>query len=287
MALGKGLGSLIPNAKPTKKKSSKKKSSGSKSEGLLEVSISDIVPNPHQPRKHFAHAELEDLVESISQHGILQPLLVKESGDGGYQLIAGERRLRASTIAGLSKVPVVVRSANEEQQLELALIENIQREDLSPIEEAQAYHRLHKEFGLGHNEIAKAVGKSRPVISNTIRLLDLPEQIQQALSDGEINFTKARALLSLKKHKDQLELFEQMQKSINVTSSDIERSVAKKGAASRKGSIRRDPNIHAQEELIEERLGSKVKIAKKGVKGTITIHFSSKDEFNRLIKELT
>lgn len=287
MALGKGLGSLIPTANIfASKTQSKENGHAPKGQGIWHIPITEIVPNREQPRKNFSHQELEDLVSSIKKYGILQPITVTEQADGGYELIAGERRLRASQIAGLATIPAIVRTATQRERLELALIENIQRQDLNPIEEAFAFKRLIEEFNLTQQEIADNVGKSRPVITNTIRLLDLPEEIQKALMDGKISFGKARALLSLTDQRQQLALFHSLVGE-GITVRDVEREVAMKGAASRKGSIRRDPNIAAQEKLIEERLGTKTQIHIRGEKGTIEIQFFSREELKRLIKELT
>jgi ParB family chromosome partitioning protein len=170
--------------------------------------------------------------------------------------------------------------------LELALIENIQRQNLNPIEEAFAYQRLIDEFSLTQDEVSKRVGKARPTVANMIRLLDLPEPIQKALADGKLSAGKAKALLSLKSADEQLSVFAEMIGE-RATVRDVERAVADRGGASRKGSPRRDPNVSAQERLLEERLGSTVTIASRGEKGTITISYYSKDEFNRLMRELT
>lgn len=281
MALGKGLSSLIPQQKG--------KAVGHTETGdadrIWHIPLSEIVPNAEQPRKTFSHAELEDLVASIKEHGIMQPVVVTEKADGGYELIAGERRLRASQIAGLATVPAIVRMATGQEKLELALIENIQRQNLNPIEEAFAYRRLMDEFGLTQEDVAKKVGKSRPLVANMVRLLDLPEEIQKALMDGALSMGKARAILSLKDERDQMRVFAEMtgrQASVR----DVERAVAGRGEASRKGSVRRDPNVSAQEKLLEERLGSRVTITKRGEKGKIVIEFFSGEELRRLMSEL-
>lgn len=284
MPLGKGLDSLIPQTKI--RRSVHKETTSSDYERVWQIPMSEITPNTEQPRKEFSHQELEELVHSIRQHGILQPLIVTERMDGGYELIAGERRLRAAQIAGLPTVPAMVRAATQQEKLELALIENIQRQDLNPIEEAFAYKRLIDEFGLTQQEVADKVGKSRPAVANAIRLLDLPEIVQKALIDGKLSVGKARALLSLKEEKEQLQLFQSMIGE-TATVRDVEKAVARKGERSRKGSPRRDPNILAQEQLLEERLGTKVNISQKGEKGTITVYYSSRDELKRLMKELS
>jgi ParB family transcriptional regulator, chromosome partitioning protein len=285
MPLGKGLGSLIPQSK-AKKSTIKQKVGEITKEQLWHIPLSEIIPNRDQPRKHFKEKELQDLVSSIKEHGVMQPIAVSELSDGNYEIIAGERRFRASQMAGVSTIPAVVKSVTDQERLELALIENIQRQDLNPIEEGFSYRRLIHEFGLTQQEVAHRVGKSRPVIANTIRLLDLPEEIQSALIDGRLSSGKARAILSLRSESEQLALFASMMGE-KMTVRDVEKKVAEKGALSRKGVVRRDPNIMAQEGLLEDRFGTKVKITKKGKKGTIVIEYYSKEELKRLLEELT
>jgi len=290
MALGKGLGSLIPQqSKKTARKVIRKEtgSSGSAKDQIWHIPLSEIVPNFEQPRKDFSHQALEDLVASIKKHGVLQPIVVTEQGDGGYELIAGERRFRASQIAGMATVPATVRSVTEQEKLELALIENIQRQDLNPIEEAFAYKRLVDEFDLTQKEVASQVGKSRPVVANTIRLLDLPDQIQKALIDRKLTVGKARALLSLKDDRDRMQVFADMMGDGVTTVRDVEKTVAAHGQKSRKGSVRRDANILAQEQLLEDRFGTKVTISRKGQRGTIAIEYNSLEELKRLLSELS
>jgi ParB family chromosome partitioning protein len=287
MALGKGLNSLIPQGKGAARKQIKRETGGVNTiDQIWHIPITEIVPNTEQPRKTFLPQDLEDLISSIKKHGILQPITVTEKEDGGYELIAGERRTRASQMAGLATIPAIVRSATEQEKLELALIENIQRQDLDPIEEAFAYDRLIDEFGLTQQQVAEQVGKSRPTVANMVRLLDLPEVIQKALINRKITVGKARALLSLKNEEDQLGMFASMMGE-SMTVRDVEDAVASKGQSSRKGSVRRDPNLQAQEQLLEDRLGSKVRITKKGEKGTIVIEYHTNEELKRLIEELS
>lgn len=290
MALGKGLGSLIPQ-QPARKIIHHETSAPtvtvlSPKEKLWQIPLTEIVPNSEQPRKHFSHSELEDLVASIKQHGVLQPITVTEKDDGGYELIAGERRFRASQIAGIATVPAIVRSATRQEKLELALIENIQRQDLNAIEEAFSYRRLIDEFGLTQQLVSEKVGKSRSHIANLVRLLDLPDPIQKALIDGTLSMGKARAILSLESADEQIAMFKSMM-GAEMSVRDVEQAVQQKGERSRKGSVRRDPNVMAQEQLLEERLGSKVRITQKGEKGTIVIEFHSRDELKRLLQDLT
>lgn len=288
MALGKGLQSLIPQQKKSIRNIIRKETGMTSfdSEKVWQIPLSEIVPNREQPRKRFSEEDLADLVLSIQTHGVLQPITVMEREDGGYELIAGERRLRASEMAGKTTVPALVRVASRREQLELALIENIQRADLNPIEEAFAYDRLMSEFGLTQQEVADRVGKSRPAVANTIRLLELPNQIQAALIEEKISMGKARALLGLQTEAEQMAMFQSMMGE-RMTVRDVEHSVRQQDTKSSKGSVRRDPNIRAQEQLIEERLGAKVRITKKGEQGTIVVEFHSKDEFRRILEELT
>ena len=290
MALGKGLGSILQTSKKEQVRTQgpvpglaelDTPSQG----GVLYVSIAEVSPNATQPRKHFATKPLEDLGRSIQKHGIVQPLIVVRDKEQGYELIAGERRLRAAKLAGLTMVPVVVRKAGEQEKLELALIENIQRQDLSPIEEANSYNRLIDEFSLTQQLVADQLGKSRPLIANTVRLLQLPAKIQQALTEGVISVGKARALLGIASEKEQLALFDAMV-GAQMNTRDVEEAANEQKKQSGKGSVRKDPNIVAQEQVLEERFGSRVRIIQRGKKGSITISFHSNDELRRLLEEL-
>ena len=291
MALGKGLGSLISSGTPKftatplpeKKEELREKNDGQK---IWLIPISEIIPNPEQPRHFFQPEELADLVNSIKVYGVIQPLIVTERADGGYELIAGERRLRASGMAGLTHVPAIIRTATLQQKLELALIENIQRQDLNPIEEAMAYAKLANEFNLTQNEIADRVGKSRPTVTNIMRLLDLPEVIKQSLIDRKISMGQARAILSLRSPEEQISLFEKMQNE-KMTVRDVESNVSRRGPVARKGVIRRDPNLTAQEQILEERFGTKVHISQKGERGQIVIEYYTRDDLRRLMQELS
>ena len=290
MALGKGLGSILQTSKkeqarPPVPLPRVAEIDASNQGGVLYISVAEVVPNTRQPRKHFAQKPLEDLVLSIKKHGIMQPLIVVKDKEQGYELIAGERRLRAAKLAGLSMVPVVVREAGEQEKLELALIENIQRQDLSPIEEANSFNRLIEEFSLTQQLVADQLGKSRPLIANTIRLLQLPAKIQQALTEGAISVGKARALLGIASEKEQLALFDAMM-GAQMNTRDVEEAATEQKKQSGKGAVRKDPNIVAQEQVLEERLGSRVRITQRGKKGSITISFHSNDELRRLLEEL-
>ncbi|MDP3985427.1 MAG: ParB/RepB/Spo0J family partition protein [bacterium] len=270
--LGRGLGALIP------RKHTDEVADTISELRVQEISVDQIHPNPRQPREHFAEESLEELSRSIAEHGIMQPLIVLRMGNG-YELVAGERRLRASKKIGLKTVPAIVRTATDQQKLELALLENIQREDLNPIEEARAYRALSEEFGMSHDEIAKRVGKSRPVVSNMMRLLELPDEMQQALAKGTVSYAAARALLGVASPEERWALFRRLAGGERISSAEIER---------RAPTVRRveDPNLKAVEQRLREALGTKVKIKQRGGRGTITIEFYSDEELGGLVDRM-
>lgn len=286
MSLGRGLGALITPT-TTNERQKKEYSTGSKelpstSQRIWTVPVSEITPNADQPRKHFNPEELQELSNSIKEHGILQPLLLAEKRDGGYEIIAGERRYRASKLAGLATVPAIVKELSEQSKLEIALIENIQRADLNSIEEAFAYKRLIDEFKLTQQEVADKVGKSRPAVANTIRLLELPDEVQNALIEKKINMGQARALLSLSNKKEQLDALSSMLGQ-KITVRELEKSVAKMKTD---GYTRRDPNLAYLEEKLRAALGTKVNITQKGEQGVVAINYYSKEELARVIKKI-
>lgn len=251
-----------------------------------EIAIGDIVPNPNQPRLHFDESKLTELTDSIREHGILQPLVVSLLGEGKYELIAGERRLQAAKRAGLVTVPVVVRQAGNQEKLELAIIENIQRHDLNPIEEARAYLRLTDEFGLHQDEVAKKMGKSRPNVANTLRLLTLPVEIQRAIIEGKISEGHAKALLSIENPEKQRALFELIIKE-ELTVRETEDKAREVSVRSHLRTAREPaPELAAKEEWLTEQLGTKVKIQPKGKGGKITIEFYSNEELNGILGRL-
>lgn len=252
-----------------------------------EVALSDIVPNPHQPRLHFDEAKLAELTESVREHGVLQPLVVSPLGDGKYELIAGERRFQAGKRAGLTTVPVVVRAAaGDQEKLELAIIENIQRHDLNPIEEARAYLRLTDEFGLSQEEVSKKMGKSRPSVSNTMRLLTLPVEIQRAIIEEKISEGHAKALLSIENPEKQRALFELILKD-ELTVRETEDKAREVSVRSHLRVAReKAPELAAKEEWLTEQLGTKVQIKTKGKGGKITIEYYSNEELNGILGRL-
>lgn len=276
--LGRGLGSLIPT-----KKVSEVVTSVIGRQEIKEIPVGEIVPNPHQPRRHFVAVDLDDLISSIKEHGILQPLIVAFCGNQ-YELIAGERRWRAAKALGLKTVPAIVRDASKQQKLEWALIENLQRADLNPLEEALAYRALMDEFSFTQEQAAARVGKSRPVVANTMRLLELPEEIQDALRDGKITKSHARTLLAENDSKKQRELFEAMLTG-KVTVRLAEKTVSKHRSPPfvRRG----DPNLLAHEKKLQEILGTRVEVKERDGKGMVILHFYSKEDLNDLLGKLS
>ena len=279
-ALGRGLGSLIPQ-----KQSITEQVIPEARTQILDVPVGDVVENPRQPRHHFSPADLEDLIASIKEHGILQPLVVTRAG-AKYELIAGERRLRASRTLGLKTVPVIVRDANEQQKLELALIENIQRQDLNALEEAIAYKALVDEFNLTQEDVGKRVGKSRSNVANILRLLELPEEMLHALRDGKITKSHARTLLAESDEAKREALFDAMLHG-GVTVREAEARVTNPPRKSSSKASRKDPNLLAHEKRLREILGTKVEIKESSGKGSISIAFYSREELIDLLDRLS
>ena len=285
--LGRGLSSLIP------KKISSSIFSDTHREILvspdtnkiLQIPVDDIRANPLQPRQNFGHDEMEELIESVKLYGIIQPLIVTALPGGEYELIAGERRLRAGKIIGLATVPAVVREAGEQEKLELALIENVQRTNLNPMEKAIAYQRLIDEFNLTQEEVAEKLGLSRSVVANTVRFLNLPEKIQQALSSAEINEGHAKIIAGLDTEQEQLDLLEKIL-HYNFTVRDVEHEVRR---MPRRRAVRRsvkDPVIEEQEDGLRQALNTKVNIKKSGERGQIIIDFYSDEEMNSIVNRI-
>ena len=275
--LGKGLDALIPKGTGFQPDES--------SGGIRTVQISKIQPNPRQPRKNFDTDELSELSDSIKEHGIIQPLIVSQGGLAGeFILIAGERRLLAAKEAGLTAVDVIIRDANEQDRLELALIENIQRADLGPLEKAEAYKQLSDEFDLPHEDIGKRVGKSRVAVTNTLRLLNLPKNVQDAISSEQISEGHARVLLSLKSSQSQIATLKTIiDQELSVR--ETEKLVRKLLGARKtpKGKLPTSPEIKEMEEKLQSRLGTKVTLDHGKNRGKITIYYYSDEELNSLL----
>jgi ParB family chromosome partitioning protein len=281
-ALGKGLEALL-SAGPQ---------GGPASPGEIRtVEISQIKPNRYQPRTHFNDQKIQELADSIRLHGLAQPLLVTPGAvKDVYELVAGERRLKAAALAGMTSVPCIVRDLRDRQRFELSLIENIQREDLNPMEEARALLRLQEEFGLTQEEIASALGKSRPAISNTLRLLSLPAQIQRSIEAGLISEGHARSLASLDDPAAQKELAGRIvDEKLSVR--EIERIVSDWSSAISEGRVRRarrkDPDVRSVEENLQRTLGRQVLIQGKGRKGWMKMAFYSPQDLETLCRRLT
>ena len=279
--LGKGLDALIPAGGKTPPASS------AGTGGVQQVAVESIQPNPRQPRVHFKEAELAELAASIREHGVIQPIIVTPKADGTYIIIAGERRWQASQKAGLRTVPVITRQANNQELLELALIENVQRADLNSIEEAEAYRQLVEEFGLSHEAVAKRVGKSRVAVTNTLRLLGLADVVKQALVDGTVTEGHARALLALSTQKAQtsaLETIINLSFNVRQTEEYVRKLAGQKPIKAKKPI--RNADVNDVEKRLQNSLGTKValKHGKKG--GTVTIYYYSGEELDALLEKL-
>jgi ParB family chromosome partitioning protein len=278
--LGKGLGALIPGAE--------RETRGSGSE----VEISRISTNPYQPRGQYDDEKLQELVDSVRVHGVLQPIVVRTKGGGDYELVAGERRLRAAKAAGLSRIPAVIRELTNEQSIEVALVENIQREDINAIDAAVAYKRLTDEFGLSQEDVAFGMGKSRSAIANTMRLLGLPESVKEELRSGRISEGHARAILSVEGESRQVEVCKRIT-DLAMSVREAERlariwgdPTATRADVSRetiRTPLPEDPNLLEAEAQLRRIFGTKVTIVKNKDRGRIVIEFYTDDDLERLL----
>ncbi len=296
--LGKGLGALIPESEVEVRLEALEGREGehrpSVPEGLRSVPLGKLVPNPLQPRKTFDETALEELAASIRQHGIIQPVIVEDSGDGTYLIVAGERRYRAAEKAGLRDVPVVVRSFTPEKKLEIALIENVQREDLNPVEEAEAYKVLMEAARLSQEEVAEKVGKSRPAVANSLRLLKLPAEMLEALRSGDLSPGHARAVLAVTSDEDRRALFRRiLGEGLSVREAETlaaDLNAGKRPAPSRKpepAPKTLDPDLRDLEQKLIGFLGTKVQLKGDGKKGSITIEYFSMDDLERVFDLMT
>jgi ParB family chromosome partitioning protein len=278
--LGRGLGSLIPSV------GSKNTPAATTDHRVHHVPLSELRTNPRQPRTSIERGSLDDLITSIRQHGILQPLVVTPGKSGGYELIAGERRFQAAKILGLATIPVIIRKATEQQQLELALVENLQRRDLNPMEEAAAYQKLIDEFNLTQERIAQRVGKSRSHIANTLRLLNLPPEVKNAILEAKITEGHAKVLLSLDTPAEQRALLERIiAHGLSVRAGEA--LVGSRRKSQKRRATHVDPNLRAYEDALQRALGTKVSIERRGSRGTIRIEFYSREELTALLTQLT
>lgn len=284
-ALGRGLSALIPATAPPPPR----EPGAPDRPRPLELDIDRLVPNPSQPRVQMDDARLDDLAQSIRANGVIQPIIVRKKGEE-YEIVAGERRWRASQRAGLLKVPVAVREVPDDKLLEVALIENIQRENLSPIEEAQAYRRLTDELQLSQEQIAGQVGKDRATVANYMRLLRLPAEVRTALNEGALMMGHARALLSLPDDAAQRRVGRDVIArglSVRETETLVRRELEPSSRTPVPAPRRVDPNTRAAEEQLRLALGTRVRIARRGKGGRLEIDFTDEDELQRLFERLT
>ncbi|ADL08984.1 ParB/RepB/Spo0J family partition protein [Thermosediminibacter oceani] len=274
--LGRGLGALIPMMD---EKTDEK--------NIQEISISEIRPNEHQPRKAFDDEKLSELAASIKEHGVLQPVILRKVKNG-YEIVAGERRWRAARIAGIDKIPAVVKELTDAEVMQIALIENLQREDLNPLEEAAAYKRLMEEFGMTQEELAARIGKSRSQIANTVRLLNLEPEIQQMIKQGRLTAGHARALLAVDDPRERMKIARRItEENISVRETEeIAKTVALKAGKKREKGRGEEINpalLHVTEQL-QKVLGTKVRVKGSERKGRIEIEFYSEDELERILE---
>lgn len=273
-ALGKGLAALIPEKQKT---------------AIAELDINTITPNEYQPRRVFKDSSLQELVASIRANGVIQPVIVRKTGENSYQLIAGERRWRAAKMAGLSTLPAIVKDVAPAESLELALIENIQREDLNPVETAEAFQRLISDFNLTHEELSKRVGKDRATVTNYLRILKLPSDIKGWIAEGALSMGHAKALLQIEEPGLQIEVARKIiHDGLSVREAEaLSRRKSTPSTGPRKRGTVRDPQIASLEEKLMHSLGTKVRLIHKGKKGgKIEIEYYSLEELDRLLEIL-
>ncbi len=272
-ALGKGLQALISS-----------EALGEEGEAIRNIALSKIKSNRYQPRKSFNEESLNELAESIKKHGVIQPIVVKAEG-GNFEVIVGERRLRAAKIAGFSEIPAVVKEYRDDELLEIALIENIQRKDLNPIEEAMAYKMILERQNITQEELSKRVGKSRSYIANMVRLLELPEEVKEGVSRGTISVGQAKALLGIKDQSKLLEMYRRIEKE-GMSVREVEHAVRKNVSRGTFQSQKKEPFIEDFENRLREKLGTKVVINYKNGRGWINIEFYSNEDLERIIEYL-
>lgn len=266
-ALGRGLKALIPEIEPDKE-----------ADKILYLKTGEIKPNKYQPREDFDTKGIEELASSIKEKGLIQPVVVRRI-DGGYELIAGERRLRAVKLLGIEKIPAVIKETESTESFILSLVENLQRQDLNPIEEARAYHRLAEEFEFTQHDIAESVKKDRASVANCLRLLKLPISIQNALSSGRISIGHAKAILAEEDEDKQIELFKRIcAKDLSVR----ETEALARGRRPRRGQGLKDPHILSIEEKLQHILGTKVRVIHRHKRGTILIEYYSNEDLDRV-----
>ncbi|MDP1853657.1 MAG: ParB/RepB/Spo0J family partition protein [Candidatus Omnitrophota bacterium] len=279
-ALGRGLSALIPEKvleKPELKEEIK---------GMVNLKIEQIMPNPYQPREEFNAQALEELAASIKEKGFIQPIIVRKSLDGKYELIAGERRLRAANLLRCNEIPAIIKEVNDEESLELALIENIQREDLNPLEEAQAYQKLVDRFGFTQEKIAQVVGKARATINNALRILKLPAKIQESIKKNLLSFSHARALLEIENKEEQQVLADKIissELSVRELENILKHKRREKNKKPKAAALQKEPHAVAVEEELQHILCTKVRIMQAKKRGRIEIEFYSPEDLERIL----
>ena len=277
--LGRGLDALFSEQVPTEER--KVELAVNSKDSVKYLPIHDITPNENQPRKFFDSEKIDELAASILEHGLIQPIVVREK-NGGYEIVAGERRFRAAIKAGLKEVPTLVRDLDDEENMLLAIIENMQREDLNPIEEAEGLNQMIESFHMTQESVSKSVGKSRPYITNSLRLLKLPEYIKESLLKGELSQGHARTLIGLDSEKQEAIYKEIVKKGLSVRETEkLAKKDSKKKAVKKKAN--KNVDLISIEAELKEILGTKVNILEQGKKGKIEIEYYSKEELERLI----
>ena len=286
--LGKGLGALIPESNDESPRDKE-------SDGVRLVETGLVEPSPDQPRKRFDDQSIAELAESLKRHGIIQPLIVEQTPSGRYRIVAGERRWRAAGVAGLAEIPVIVREFGREKRLEVALVENVQREDLNPVDEAEAYRQLMEVTRLTQDQVAERVGKSRPAVANALRLLNLPPEAMEAVRSGSVSAGHARAILSATNPADRSVILKRIvDDGISVRESEALAAELNRGASivdkkiiPKKDPKPLDPNVAAIEQDLIGALGTKVAIRGDAQRGSITIDYFSMDDLDRLYGIIT
>lgn len=277
--LGKGLGALIPTPEVVEY--------NPEQDVVLEISVEEIIPNSFQPRKEFDPEKLQELASSIQEHGVIQPVIVRPRlNNTGYELVVGERRLRACKMIGLEKIPAVIKTLSDQEMTEIALIENIQRENLNPVEEAKAYKRLIEEFGLTQEEVAKKVGKSRPFVANFLRLLQLPSDILDLLADGKVTVGHVRPLLSLVNESLQRQVVKEILErnlSVRETEETVKKIIKDKTSKRILKKKNTSPVFLDLQEQLQNKFGTKVLIKDSGKRGKIEIEYYNYDDLQRII----
>lgn len=285
--LGKGLEALFNNSEIDTKEITKEKAEENEARGITFVDINDIKPNENQPRKEFDEEKIGELASSIKEHGLIQPVILRKLGKG-FEIVAGERRWRACRKAGLKEIPCIVKELTDEQNMLIAIIENMQREDLNPIEEADGINMMITNFGLTQEEVSKSVGKSRPYITNALRLLKLPEEIRNFVSEGKLSTGHARAIAGIEDKENQLKIAEFAVKE-GISVREIEKLIKEQNAPKKRNPRKRaekNADVKKVEEDLKQIMGTKVSLNQTGKKGKIEIEYYSREELERLIELL-